>query len=102
MSTTTQAAVLGAIEDQLHEVKLTLVDDRQHANTGTVYATGGASLDAVGHRLRYTFDRDSIRFTYPGGGDPAVGWSITGGTASWVCPSLDELVSRVVALLEVR
>lgn len=103
MSTTTQAAVFGAIEAKHTEAKLTLVLDAKYANTGTAYAVGDGSLDAVGHRLRYDFQRGhSIYFTHTSGGNAAAVWSETGGTASWVCPSLDDLVSRVVALLEAR
>lgn len=96
-TTDTQSAVLSRIEELLAADDLILVIDRQYANTGTVYATG-RSLDAVGERLSYTFQRGSVNFNYATGGQPAVWFSKT-GTAPFVAQSLDELVERVAILL---
>ena len=98
MSHSTQTAVLKAIEAQLDEAGLILVQDAQWANTGTLYATDG--LDPIGETLRYNFQNDYIQFSPPGSQIPYAAWWQNGsGSADRVGHSLPDLVDRVTRLL---
>lgn len=79
-----------------------LIRDAEYANTGLVYATKGASVNAAGERLSYNFQSDRWTFTRPGSADPAVSWSPRGGSVSWAYSDADEAVVAVVQLLATK
>jgi hypothetical protein len=97
----TQANTLDALIEAVADHGLTLVIDKEWANTGTVYATDG--LDAVGPSLAYRFDRGQVTFRWIDLAgmkqDPAASWATTGGTADFCCPTLRALVDRVAIIL---
>lgn len=97
METTTQSNVMTAIANRLEDSDLHLVRDGAASNTGQVYATD--HLDPAGAVLTYRFDQGRVSFGRPNSADPVAVWSLTGGTAPFVCPTVADLVERVVALL---
>jgi len=94
---TTQSQVMDAIAEGLRAADAEAVVDTGWHNDGTIYAVKAGSLDAVGARLQYNFQRERVE--YGNGRGPVAVWSPRKGTKEFCVDTLDELVTRVVALL---
>ena len=96
---TSQELILARIADAVAgDANLTLIHDREYANTGTLRTLDTATLAQVG-AVCYDFQQNSCHFGPQGNRVAALRYGMPATSKGWVKGSIPEVVDAVVAHL---